>query len=741
MFARLRIGQKIVASFLLAIAIAAALALLAYTSAQRTAAAVKELTTVQIPSIIAMDAINEAHTDIWGATNGLSSSILGTPEIRKALLKRIDDAQGRIDAARKQYEPLPMSPAEAQGWKELQATWRQWEEPTRTVRKLVEEKDQLLASGMSSGGPRLLALDTQMLDTLREAQKLAQEVSDKLAAITEINRREATALQREAEEGSSRANTLLVAGVALAAVALLVLGWLLSRSIGAIIGGLAREAKKLTDAVDAGQLRVRGDAAATNFEFRGIVEGMNRTMDAFQKPIEVTADYVSRISKGDVPPKITDSYQGDFNAIKNALNTCVEAVNALVADAQQLSTAAMEGKLKTRADVSRHHGDFRKIVQGVNGTLDAVLAPIEEAAEVLEKLAARDLRARVKSAYQGEHAKIKEALNATAEALHDSLAQVAQAVSQVSSASAQIAASSQSVADGASEQASSLEETSSQLESMSSVTKQATDNAFQANGLAQNAKGAATEGAAAMDQMSGAMRKIKASAEGTSQIIKDINEIAFQTNLLALNAAVEAARAGEAGRGFAVVAEEVRSLALRSKEAATKTEELIRQSVKEAGEGEVTSKHVSAKLAEIVTGITKVSDIVAEITASSKEQAQGIEQVNKAVTQMDKVTQQNAANSEESSSAAAELSGQAQELAAMVGSFQLERTASAPARAPAVRATPPVAARAAAPAVTRAAPRPATQGSRKNGVHGNGATALRPEQLIPLDDEQVFKAF
>ena len=189
-----------------------------------------------------------------------------------------------------------------------------------------------------------------------------------------------------------------------------------------------------------------------------------------------------------------------------------------------------------------------------------------------------------------------------------------------------------------------------------------------------------------MEQMGSAMAKIKSSAEGTSQIIKDINEIAFQTNLLALNAAVEAARAGEAGRGFAVVAEEVRSLALRSKEAANKTEELIRDSVKQAVEGEATAAHVNAKLAEIATGVAKVSDIVAEITASAKEQSSGIEQVVKAVTEMDKVTQQNAANSEESSSAAAELSGQSEELASMVQTFQLDHgVASAPRLAAAQR--------------------------------------------------------
>jgi methyl-accepting chemotaxis protein len=174
-----------------------------------------------------------------------------------------------------------------------------------------------------------------------------------------------------------------------------------------------------------------------------------------------------------------------------------------------------------------------------------------------------------------------------------------------------------------------------------------------------------------MTRMLAAMASIRTSTEGTSQIIKDINEIAFQTNLLALNAAVEAARAGEAGRGFAVVAEEVRSLALRSKQAAARTESLIRDSLRQANEGEGTSRHVAERLGAIVTAVEKTTAIVAEIAASSREQADGISGVMRAVSEMDKVTQQNAASAEQSSSAATELSGQSQELATLVDAFTL----------------------------------------------------------------------
>jgi methyl-accepting chemotaxis protein len=316
----------------------------------------------------------------------------------------------------------------------------------------------------------------------------------------------------------------------------------------------------------------------------------------------------------------------------------------------------------------------------VNTTLDALLAPVTEATRVLAALAERDLCARMQGSYQGEHATMKEALNATAEALHGALGQVATSAAEVSGAAAQIATTSQVVADGAAQQASALEETRGRLEEMRTTTGLARESTAQASALAAAARGAADQGARSMGQLSAAMGQIRTSAEGTSAIIKDINEIAFQTNLLALNAAVEAARAGEAGRGFAVVAEEVRSLALRSKEAAQKTEALIRESVRQTGQGDLISREVGSKLAEIVTSVSRVSEIVVEISAASQEQTTGIEQVGRAMAEMDRVIQQNAANSERSSSAAAELASQAQGLEGLVGGFQLQRVASAASR-------------------------------------------------------------
>jgi methyl-accepting chemotaxis protein len=233
---------------------------------------------------------------------------------------------------------------------------------------------------------------------------------------------------------------------------------------------------------------------------------------------------------------------------------------------------------------------------------------------------------------------------------------------QTASAAAQVSSASQSLAEGASEQAASLEETSSSLEELSSMTKRNAQNSQRANELGKQAKEAAEKGANYMKEMSAAMDAIKVSSDDIAKIIKTIDEIAFQTNILALNAAVEAARAGEAGMGFAVVADEVRSLAQRSAEAAKETGSKIESAIARTSQGVELSTKVANALTEIVTKARQVDEISAEVAAASREQSQGIAQINTAVSQMDKVTQSNAANAEESAAAAEQLNAQAETL-------------------------------------------------------------------------------
>jgi methyl-accepting chemotaxis protein len=506
-------------------------------------------------------------------------------------------------------------------------------------------------------------------------------------------------------------------------------------SVNALVADVALLAKGGAE----GRLSARADASRHHGDFRKIVEGFNRTLDSIVGPLDVAAKALAEISKGNVPGPITADFPGDYRGLKDSINQSIRAVNQLVADVDALGRSSFEGKLAERADADRHQGDFRRIVTGVNRTLDAVSAPVDEATRVLEQLARRDLRARMRGDYSGDHARLKTALNATAAALHEALYQVAEAADQVSSAASQIASSSQSVASGASEQAATLQDTVTSLDAVSAMTRQSADNAQQADVLVKSAHEAAATGVTSVEAMKGSMAAIKRSAEGTSQIIKDINEIAFQTNLLALNAAVEAARAGEAGRGFAVVAEEVRSLALRSKDAAQKTEALISDSVRQAVQGQATSLEVTGKLEEIVHSVEKVTAIVGEIAAAAREQSRSIEAVNVAVSGMDKVTQQNAASAEEASSAASELNGQAEELASMVGEFQLDRAGrkAAPAVHPrkAARPLPPP------PAGATAVPTPAQREAPRVAEPAKAPPAAPVFDPFPMDEESDLSDF
>ena len=245
-------------------------------------------------------------------------------------------------------------------------------------------------------------------------------------------------------------------------------------------------------------------------------------------------------------------------------------------------------------------------------------------------------------------------------------AQLNEAADQVASASSQVSSASQALAEGTSEQAAGLEKTSSSIEEMASMTKQNADNAQQSRTMMGEAQQIVEKVNKHMGDMATAITEITKSSEETRKIIKTIDEIAFQTNLLALNAAVEAARAGEAGAGFAVVADEVRNLALRASEAAKNTNNLIENIIKAVKNGNELTQATQQAFKENITISAKIGKLIDEIAAASQEQAQGVGQINKAVSEMDKVVQKNAASAEESASAAEEMNAQSEQMKAFV---------------------------------------------------------------------------
>ncbi len=439
----------------------------------------------------------------------------------------------------------------------------------------------------------------------------------------------------------------------------------------AIIGSLIMEAEMLTKAAVEGRLSTRGDAAKFKGGYHTIVEGVNKTLDAVIGPLNVAANYVDRISKGDVPPKITDTYNGDFNELKNNLNLAIDNLNSLVSDAVMLVQAAVDGKLATRADASKHQGDYRKIVDGVNKTLDLVVTPINETIEIMKKLADGDLTSTMDNAYKGDFDVLKTAMNASLVSIGDTLGQINNAVEQVAEGSLQVSQASQSLSQGATEQASSLEEITSSVTEIASQTKQNTVNASQMTDLAKTAKKNAEMGNMQMKDLVAAMADINKSADEIKKIVKAIDDISFQINLLALNANVEAARAGKYGKGFAVVAEEVRNLAVRSANSVKETTRMVDETITNINRGNTLVEGTAKQLNEIVSGAGQVAALSEQVATAGKEQAQGLEQVSLGLNQIDQVTQANTASAEESASASEELSAQSQEVKNMLSRFKL----------------------------------------------------------------------
>jgi methyl-accepting chemotaxis protein len=372
-------------------------------------------------------------------------------------------------------------------------------------------------------------------------------------------------------------------------------------------------------------------------------------------------------------------HQGDYRKIVQGVNDTLDAVitplKALIEDANALSQAVVEGRIDLRGNVDKHRGDFRRVVEGMNRIMEAIDAPIADIKAVMGRVEGGDLTTSIEREYAGAFDELKSAINNTVDRLAQTMTNVRGAADALSAASEELSSTAQSMSQATTEQAASVEETSSSVEQMSASINQNTENAKVTDGMATKAAKEATEGGSAVRETVVAMKSI-------ADKIGIIDDIAYQTNLLALNAAIEAARAGEHGKGFAVVAAEVRKLAERSQVAAQEIGEVASNSVQLA-------ERAGQLLDAIVPAIQKTSDLVQEIAAASNEQSSGVGQINNAMTQLNQITQQNASGAEELASTAEEMSGQAEQLQELMGFFKVSGASDVQARRPARKAEPP----------------------------------------------------
>jgi methyl-accepting chemotaxis protein len=479
---------------------------------------------------------------------------------------------------------------------------------------------------------------------------------------------------------------------------------------------LIAETGKLTAASSQGQLDVRGNAEKFAGDYRNLVTGFNRTLDAITAPLTEAEAVLGKMAVNDYTVAMTGNYQGLLNDFANQINLVqshllsvqdvfakvaqgdisrlaeyrakgkqsendrltpavimmMQAIQNLIDETGVVASAAARGELQVRGDSGKLTGKYQEIVIGINNVLDQMSRPIGEALTVLEALAQGNLALAMDGNYQGDYARIQDALNGTIKSLNLILGEINTAADQVASASRELSTGSQALSQGASEQAATIEQLSAAVETITGQIKQNALQADQTVELANTTKSSASHGNDQMREMQAAMGQINEASGSIAKIIKVIDEIAFQTNILALNAAIEAARAGQYGKGFAVVAEEVRNLAGRSAQAAKETAELIESSIHKTADGTRIADQTAASLEQMVLDVTKSVDLVTGIALASNEQAVGISQINQGINQVSQVTQTNTATSEESAASSEELLKQAENLRQMVGKFHLK---------------------------------------------------------------------
>ncbi|MDA8166130.1 MAG: methyl-accepting chemotaxis protein [Desulfobacteraceae bacterium] len=581
MFEKMTISKKLIASFLLLAGITGFLG--AY--GIRNMSMINDLAEAMYrKELLGVAYIKEANINLLFYVRAEKNFLLASSEAdREEFRQRHAAAENRIKEYIEKARPLF---ATEEGKAEMAKLEKAWEEYRPLSEKIMElataeglsktRKSVELSNGEAR--EKNQEIDQDMNDLAQHKENLAKDFAE-----------DTTKIYKQSEIFM----LALIAGAVLFGVGL---GLALSKNIGFILKSLLAECKRLTEAAVQGQLATRGATEKINFEFRGVIEGVNQTLDAVIGPLNVAADYVERISKGDIPPKITDTYHGDFNTIKNNLNVLIEAMDRVTKVAQEIAAGNLVQEVRERSGQDELMRAIAQMVQN----LSEVVIDVQSAAE------------------------------------------------NVAAGSEQLSSSAEEMSQGAAEQAASIEQVSSSMEEMGANIRQSTDNAQQTEQIAVKAFNYAKEGGEAVAETVAAMKKIAGK-------ISIIEEIARQTNLLALNAAIEAARAGEHGKGFAVVAAEVRKLAERSQVASAEINDLSGSSVKVAERaGELLGMILPdvQKTSELVQEISSASQ---EQDRGAVQINVALQQLDKVIQQNSSASEEMSATSEELAAQAQQL--------------------------------------------------------------------------------------
>lgn len=601
--------------------------------------------------VIATNALLDAVND--GARGKLTVFAVDSGPIADAATRQVSVARGRINSAYALLDSLQADSSASDAGVHARLV------SIKALRKThAVAFDEAVA--LKEGGKR-----AEAHQLLGEAvlPSLAQYVGE-IAALGTYQQQRATDAAQASEDAADNGLLILSALVVLAVGCGSFMAYHVWRSVSEPLAELTLAANRLSR----GEVNVELTRSNATDEVATLAHAIE-DISAAQRAL---AEATRRIANGDT--EVNVPVRGGADVMGQAALQVRDTLASLMQEIGALAQAAQAGRLSERASVEKFQGTFRALIVGLNETLDAVLSPTITARAVLERIAERDLSARMPTRFNGDHAALAKAINAAGVALDTAIHEVQQSAQRVSTASDQIAHSSTSLAGGATQQAGALGDIATSLKEMVVVAQRNAGSARTAAELVSEVRASTDAGVASTVRLVSAMTDIRSASDRTARIVRTIEEIAFQTNLLALNAAVEAARAGDAGKGFAVVADEVRSLALRAAEAAKQTSELIEASVRSAEGGSAISGEVQQQLRDMGERVQTVNEMVAQITEASKLQERTVHQISTAVEQMNVMTQQSASNAEEGAATARELASQSTQMDRLVASFSLSES-------------------------------------------------------------------
>jgi PAS domain S-box-containing protein len=713
-FNNLRLSTKLFASFGALLTLTTALGLMSMHDLGALADNAHEITSDWLPNV---DQLHETNTHAGDARVAeLRAVYASTPDVRA----QKKDHEARAIAAMKRiaevHDKNIVNVDERVLWTAYQAEWQQYLELVRSAYALLDQQKQAEAE-------KLMADD---------GARLYEEAGDALDKLIEYNRKGAAAATAAANSTYARGRALsivlLVLAIAFGAFIAVNVSRSISRPVAAVLDTFKQiSGGKLDNAIDTSRQDEIGSVLTSLADMQsqlGKLVAENRAqieaIGAVQAVVEFQMDGT-----------VLWANENFLSAMGYALDEIRGRHHSMFVSADERSSSAYEQFWTKLGRGENDKNRYRRIAKGDREVwIDAIYSPVigadgkpvkivkyasdvtaqvqqtrameaavHQAQTVIKAATDGDLTARVAAEDKaGDMRRMAESINSLLGGMAEIVRKVQGAASEVYRGAEEISQGNANLSQRTEQQSSSLEETASSMEQMTSTVKQNADNAGQANQLATAARDQAEKGGAVTAKAVRAMAEINHASKKIADIIGVIDEIAFQTNLLALNAAVEAARAGEQGRGVAVVASEVRSLAGRSATAAKEIKELIQDSVKKVEDGSVLVTQSGQTLEQIVASVKKVSDIVAEIAAASREQSSGIDQVNKAVMQMDEMTQQNAALVEQATAGSKSMADQARSLNEMTRRYRLSGNGvrhengspAAPATSPTPRAAAPV---------------------------------------------------